>query len=267
MIEKHIQPSLLRQKIEDLFSYRLFPELLQGCARSTQNQHDLWEQLIGLQTAIYHLDAHLEAHMNPDSTILEWHHKSIEQKLEKIIGQLPERHTYFDDINMYERHELNLRKIISPLSYDMMMFYYYKSCDVKLLRRLIYEKCEQTESWGSLESWKAYDLITEVNDDVEDIWEDQAFINGNLFLISLLIQGKQDTEDMFHSFMDTIEQVSHDMWQAHPSPRGHYLHQMTLKRIEETRVLMSKQWEDDRMTSVQTARITALTNTMKASAV
>jgi hypothetical protein len=265
MIEKHIDAEKLRQKIEDLFEYRLFPDLFQSCGMANEVKNQFWEQLIELQTSIYHLDAHLEAHVQPVDEILTWHHSQIQKRLQDILSELPESHTYFEDLYMYERHELNLRKGISPLSYDMLMFYYYKSCDVKLLRRLIYERCDLSSEWGILEGWKAYDLITEVNDDVEDIWEDKDFINGNMFLISLLLQERELTESLFHSFMDKIADLSHDIAEKAPSRQSVYLHQMTLKRVEETRLLMLKQLEDERLQSLSEARITILTNTMKKS--
>lgn len=267
MIEKHIDPKKLRQKIIELFEYRLFPDLIRSGGMIEEEKNQFWEQLIELQTSIYHLDAHLEAHVQPSGEILAWHHGQIQNKLQDILTELPESHEYFHDLLMYEKHELNLRKGISPLTYDMMMFYYYKSCDVKLLRRLIYERGDLSGEWGTLNEWKAYDLITEVNDDVEDIWEDQDFINGNMFLISLLLQDPQETESLFLTFMDKITELSHDIFEKSSSRLSPYLHQMTLKRIEETRILMREQMEDNRLKAVKSARIATLTNTMKKSVV
>ena len=65
MVESHIDSAELHKKIIALFEYRLFPELLALAQDfSEESKADLWEKLISLQTAIYHLDAHLEANWN-----------------------------------------------------------------------------------------------------------------------------------------------------------------------------------------------------------
>lgn len=262
MIENHIDSQALHRKIVELFEYRLFPNLLQASEMSQEEIQHFWGQLIDLQTSIYLLDAHLEAHEETNPEILKWHWAQMREKLEDITGQLPEDHDYFQYITMYEKHELDLRKGISPLSYDIMTFYYYKSCDVKLLRRLIYEKCQLTHQLGDLEDWKYYDLITEVNDDIEDIWEDKAFINGNLFLVSLLLQGRSSTENLLSQLMNKILSDSHDRNENIKTIYNDFLHRMTVKRIEETRNLMIQQFEDTRIMSIGEARISVLTNTM-----
>ncbi len=263
MIEPHIDPTELNKKITELFEYRLFTELLQGGRLSPLEIETLWHQLIELQTAIYHLDAHLEAHIDPDMKILRWHWANMKEKLEAITGLLPENHNYFDHIEIYQKHELNLRNCISPLSYDIFQFYYYKSCDVKLLRRLIYEKNDISDIFGSLEEWKYYDLITEVNDDVEDIWEDMTFINGNMFLISVLLQGNEKTETLYTQFMKEISSSSQKNIQNTSSPAMVYINDVTQKRVLETQNLMHHQFQDKRILSCHEARISELTNTMK----
>ena len=61
-------------------------------------------------------------------------------------------------------------KGLLPTRLEMEYFYFYKSCDVKLLRRLIYEtRLKGSKSFGSLSDWRYFDLVTEVNDDVADI--------------------------------------------------------------------------------------------------
>jgi hypothetical protein len=56
----------------------------------------------------------------------------------------------------------------------------------------------------SLGDWGYYDIITEVNDDIEDLAEDCKIYNGNRFLISILQNGKQKTLKAYLGFIKDI---------------------------------------------------------------
>jgi DNA helicase IV len=87
----------------------------------------------------------------------------------------------------------------------MEYFYFYKSCDVKLLRRLIYDRNAALAKVIKPSEWRTFDLVTEVNDDVVDLQEDTTTINGNRFLISLLQFGKKKTVQIFNDFLDEMD--------------------------------------------------------------
>ena len=244
MIEPHINEAELRKKIVELFDYRLFPQLLEAGHVDDAEQSSFLENLIQLQTQIYYLDAHLEANWETDLQKLNFHWDRIKSSLALFNVSVDQYHSYLNHIKKYEKHELELRFGKSPLRFEMEYFYFYKSCDVKLLRRLMYEKFQLTPACGRLSDWRYYDLVTEVNDDIEDLFEDLDFINGNRFLISLLYYSKIKSKQIFSDFLDEIGAKAKD---KHNSSTGLYrnvIYDVTLKRISETKVLLDQRIDE-----------------------
>lgn len=243
MSEPHIQKEALYQKINALFTYRSFPWLLQQCSFDTPAAGIAFSiQLTELQAAIYMLDAHLEANWHTRDNILEQHWNSIRHQLALFGISLQKSAAYLSHLKKYQDHELSLRRGVFPQSYNMSYFYFYKSCDVKLLRRLIYEKGDLRKSLGSLNEWRYFDLVTEVNDDVEDLQEDLQFINGNRFLITLLLDGKMAAQAQFGSFLDTIALRAKQFFRKGPDNdfRAMILRQ-TIEQVEHTKRQMLSQ--------------------------
>ncbi len=240
MTEKHINETELLHKIEKLMQYRLFPELFDESSKSQRFKSQFYQLLIDLQKSIYFLDAHLEAHWKTDEHTLSLHWQNISSKLMDFEISPENQGEYLNHIRKYAKHELELRVGKTPLRFDMEYFYFYKSCDVKLLRRLIYEKLDLALSVGQLSDWRYYDLITEVNDDIEDLAEDLNFINGNRFLISLLQKGRSATKSEFLLFMDEIGTKSKQKYQTTKGKFCKQIFNETNLRIEETKRLMDK---------------------------
>lgn len=243
MFETHIDEKSLHEKIISLFDYRLFPQLLQYGGKSDDENKEFYQNLIDLQTAIYHLDAHLEAHWDTDNTKLAWHWDNIKSKLNVFNIDNELSIAYLNHIKKYEKHELELRAGKTPLRLDMEYFYFYKSCDVKLLRRLIYESLRLSPQCGKLSDWRYYDLVTEVNDDVEDLFEDLDFINGNRFLISLLVNGKKETLDKFSKFLDDVEIKAQEKFHSNRGRFKSEIFEQTCIRVKETKILLESQVE------------------------
>jgi len=234
LLEKHIDIQALEEKIELLFDYRLFPQLflLTGEGESVMDSFN--QKLTNLQKSIYFLDAHLEANWQIDDDKLAYHWHGISNSF--LPFGIADFNPYVSHIRRYQMHELDLRAGKSPLRFEMEYFYFYKSCDVKLLRRLIYEYFGLAKYLGSLSAWRYYDLITEVNDDVEDLYEDIDFYNGNSFLLSMLTHGKEKTMQKFTRFIDDIALKS-----AHQKIKKNTqvdIQLLTIQRIEETRELL-----------------------------
>jgi hypothetical protein len=243
MSEPHIQKEALYQKINALFTYRSFPWLLEQCTFDTPAEGTAFSiQLTELQASIYMLDAHLEANWHTSDNILEHHWSSIRHHLGRFGISLHKSAAYLSHIQKYQKHELSLRQRVLPQSFNMSYFYFYKSCDVKLLRRLIYERGDLRKSLGSLNEWRYFDLVTEVNDDVEDLQEDLQFINGNRFLITLLLDGKMAAQTQFGSFLDTIALRAKQFFRkgSHNVFRAMILSQ-TLEQVEHTKKQMLEQ--------------------------
>lgn len=241
MLEQHINANELQQKILLLFEYRLFPELMAKSDHNNEAKDHFYQDLVALQTSIYHLDAHLEANWQTDIDKLNWHWQNIKNNLYLFNIDNEQTSSYLGHIKKYEKHELELRERKTPLRLDMEYFYFYKSCDVKLLRRLIYETFKLSPSCGNLSDWRYYDLVTEVNDDVEDLFEDLEYINGNRFLISLLSLGKKETSAIFTQFLNTIISKANEKYKINKGSFKSEIFDHTRKRVEETALLIHQQ--------------------------
>ena len=229
----------LDQKIEELFSYRRFSELYDIAAVSSALRVEFHQKLKNLQTAIYHLDAHLEENWVLDEAILNDRWEKIYQSLSAFGIDEHQAESYCGHIKRYEKHEKQLRKGIMPQKYSMEYFYFYKSCDVKLMRRLIFESFPSLKKLFSLSEWRWFDLITEVNDDVTDVFEDLAFINGNSFLISLAKSNKAKTHRTFSDFIDYIE-TKNNLVDRSRSEWSQTIFEMTKQNISLTKVLLNE---------------------------
>lgn len=167
----------MRQKIIDLFEYREFPQLLKQVQEETRES--LLEKLIVLQEAIYHLDSVLESKWAIDNAEFEPHWEAITQAVIDTGVDPKIAPEYLTHIRAYLKHEMQMRDGIAPTSMDLEEYYFYKSCDVKLIRRLIWENSSELQGNMKLDDWRYFDYITEIDDDVSDIVEDHDSINGN----------------------------------------------------------------------------------------
>ncbi|HRX28285.1 MAG TPA: hypothetical protein P5235_02800 [Saprospiraceae bacterium] len=192
----------MRDKIIELFEYRKFPLLFEAAGKKWEVSSPFVESLIELQEKIYDLDSILESDWDIDPMHLSEQWKQINQcQLFRDFSR-EEKVEWCREILKYQSHELALRKGISPLGLDMEYFYYFKSCDVKLLRKLIYEQFAELHDYINLSDWKLFDLVTEINDDVMDLHEDCQYYNGNAFLISMVQDGKELTRNKFADFLN-----------------------------------------------------------------
>ena len=193
----------LADKISELFEYRGFPRLIAAGKMRSDKRQILNDKLIKLQTEIYGLDAILESNwvLDDEQMALAW--KQILAALHEFPLKKSE-YDYLKTLRRYEHHEKKLREGVFGLHMTMEYFYFFKSCDVKLLRRLIYEQIPELQRDIKLSDWREFDLITEVNDDVADMIEDMETINGNRFLISYLVNGPEITRNDFREFIIQI---------------------------------------------------------------
>jgi len=192
----------LRKKIVDLFEYRQLP-LLMELGQGTVDM-EFYEHLLQLQAAIYHLDHELETMWDVPMRLIDDRWAAIHLCLSTLGVPVACHDNYCRHIYKYQRHELELREQRFPMRLSMEYFYFYKSCDVKLLRKLIYDRYPSLHKEVKLSEWRVFDLITEIDDDVEDIYEDMHTINGNRFLLSLLIHGKEKTADTYQSYLSEL---------------------------------------------------------------
>ncbi len=199
-----MKESILKEKINLLFNYRKFPELFQA-ANQKYDRHALKRKLVDLQVAIYRLDHYLESNWKIKKSELAKKWQSIYVALKDCGVAKKHHHEYCKLIYKYQKHELYLRDQKLPLRFNKEYYYYFKSCDVKLLRRIIFDHYPALQNEFPASDWRYFDLITEVNDDVEDVFEDCETINGNYFLIQWLNESPTEAKKQFAAFIKEIK--------------------------------------------------------------
>lgn len=192
-----------KKKIKDLFEYRKLPYLLSYLPKKDAKK--LYKKLVRLQYEIYRLDAYLEKNWVLKKKRLSKRWDNIYLALDELGYNKKDSFKILGHIRKYEKHESQLRKGVMPTVLNDEYYYYYKSCDVRLMRHIIYDHCPEISSDIAFEDWRYFDLITEVNDDVEDVFEDQKTINGNMFLIAIIESGLTETEKRFRNFIENLE--------------------------------------------------------------
>jgi hypothetical protein len=231
-----------RQKIHDLFEYRMFPQLYELCGESFHVNHPKAAAYYALQEAIYRLDQILESDWGATSASVSENHLEIEKIL--IDAGIPKKshHGLLKYLYKYEAHELNLRKGLLPGKKSLHKFYFYKSCDVKLIRSLIYRDFPMLQQKYPLKDWRNFDLVTEINDDVTDLFEDIPTINGNRLMISIYQNGVTRTEKLYLNYLDKIqlEELAKRDEKFTGDGQSLKVNEMTLKNIYDTKELLIK---------------------------
>lgn len=191
----------MKKKIETLFEYRKIPYLLSFIEKKSRKK--LNKNLIKLQIAIYELDHYLETNWDLSQKELTKCWKEIFKSLKKLELKPTKAFELTNHIRRYQRHEEQLRIGKLPTRINKEFYYYFKSCDVRLMREIIYDLNPAINLKCKLQDWRYFDIITEINDDVEDVFEDQKTINGNMFLIQFIEQGPNQTIKEFEAFIQT----------------------------------------------------------------
>ena len=169
----------IREKIIELFEYRKLPFLVEDYRLRGSG---IMEELIDLQHIIFLYDKYLEENWVLDQEELGRRWKAV---LEKLIEMgLSKEEAIFEarHIEVYSRNEQSTRSGFHLSELPIKYFYYYKSCDVKLLRRLLYRFRKTRQPLTTPNDWFVFDFVTEVNDDISDVHEDRGTFNGNRFL-------------------------------------------------------------------------------------
>jgi len=202
----------MTNKIQKLFNYRQLPYLIE--LSKIHNKKSFLSDLVDLQSAIYELDLYLESNWETSQKQLKIKWKAIYQSLQKIGVPKQRLDEFCKQIYKYQHHELGLRKKKLPTELSLKYFYFYKSCDVKLMRKLIYFQSPSNKKFLKFSDWSYFDLITEINDDIDDVYEDMESINDNRFLISILKKGKKHTQNEFYSHLKRFRNESSDRFRA-----------------------------------------------------
>ena len=230
----------LNKKVDELFQYRHIPELLHYS--NIKGLDSFNNKLKKLQFAIYYLDHYLESNWKIRKTELNRFWKDIYQSLTEFGILKKDAPDLCKQIGKYQSHESNMRLGKWPTSYKFKYLYYYKSCDVKLMRRLIYMEAPQLKAKIKEPDWRYYDYITEINDDVQDVFEDMKTINGNRFLISILQTGSRNTQQEFISELRLLnKEINAHFKGKKKTEETQQLIKWTKTRLDETILLVKEQ--------------------------
>ncbi len=244
---------IAKAKIDDLFSYRLLLWLLGHSKISEQDA--FLRKLKALQTKIYLLDHYLETTWDLDEKMLTAFWEAIYEDLEAFDLSRAEAVNMCKQIEKYQSHERSMRDKKSPTRFSIRHFYYYKSCDVKLMRSLIYLADPSLQRIVRRTDWTDFDLITEVNDDIADLQEDLEIYNANRFMFQLKETGKTNTGEVFQSFLNEIEAANHKRFEGSKSENAQHISQSTALAIKETSSLLRQQLQDADLVQIKLAKV------------
>ena len=228
-----------KKKITALFEYRLIPELMAFVPK--EGRKSLLKSLMNLQSAIYRLDSYLESKWKLKDENLEVFWDEIYRIIMGMNFTMEEAQKMTSSIRRYQLHEQQLRANKLPTRLDPEYYYYYKSCDVRLMRHIILSKAETEIKGLNVSNWRYYDLITEINDDIEDIFEDLDVINGNMFLVKIYQDGLKEAVSYFDDLLDEILVKSVERAHKKDSERIKEIKSQTFKRYVETKQLLLSQ--------------------------
>lgn len=245
----------ISQKIHELFAYRRIPELLR--LAGIEKDSPFVTRLYKLQEVIYALDHYLESNWVVKKKDLKARWQAINDSLATFDIGKKDYSAFTREIERYERYELDLRKDKLPVSRSFERLYSCKSCDVKLMRKLIYRHAPDLKKKVREKDWLFYDLITEVNDDVNDVFEDCESWNGNRFLISLLIKGKGKTHKAYKAFLDETGKEARTHFKSTKDPYRTQLYKWTRERLQETEELLRETMDGQKLYLVDHSTIAA----------
>jgi hypothetical protein len=236
--KKYADADAITTKINELFEYRKITELIQ--IGQLARDKVFIRHLYHIQTQIYLLDAYLESHWELDPQQISQYWSGIMDSLAEIGYSGKRAEKLVREIRQYERIESDCRKQKWPTRVPFAEFYTTKSCDVRLIRHLVYEAAPTLASHWKETVWKYYDLITEINDDVNDVHEDVDTYNGNRYLISILRKGLPKTTKRYSRFIDKVTAKANAFFESHPSQeKDQHLHEWILTRAVETKALLN----------------------------
>lgn len=201
-VQKYQVEKTTLDKIKKLFVCRRLSDLLK--LSGLDQKKDFIADVINVQYQIYRLDGYLEGQWELSNKETDHLWEGIFISLRAMGYKEKAIKTMVLEIRDYEKIEKNCRKDKWPTKVSLKDFYVTKSCDVRLIRKLIYHgHPELSERWKE-KSWKYFDIITEINDDIADIHEDILTYNGNRFLISILRKGADKTIQRYSEYLTDV---------------------------------------------------------------
>jgi hypothetical protein len=111
------------------------------------------------------------------------------------------------------------------------------------MRQIILDRNPELFRISELADWRYFDLVTEVNDDIDDVYEDIETINANAFLISINESSIKSTRKDFTDFLKKIEYKSKERSKRVVREDFGTIHNWTMENIRSTKKLMDQRLE------------------------
>lgn len=195
----------LEKKIHELFEYRQLPLLLSALDMTSGEGRRFEAMMVELQVAIFNYDQVLEESWMLDDERLKTLWLNIEDSLAKFGANRDRISKYLHQIEVYASNEKGIRQGRRLSEIPFWVFYYYKSCDVRLMRRLIYRHTQyRPDNVPRYSDWMLFDLVTEINDDITDLKEDIGTYNGNRLLHEVIEKGWSEAMVVYSGSLEDL---------------------------------------------------------------
>ena len=139
------------------------------------------EAILAFQKLVFTVDYYFEHNKEINQNILSYFWKQAEKFFDDLGINKSTQLSLLQDIRDYADIEMSTREGKKLSEYEIKLFYFKKSCDVRMQRHIIRYLNQQPDV--SSEDEIIRDILEEIEDDVDDIEEDRATpFNGNRFL-------------------------------------------------------------------------------------
>lgn len=200
---------------------------------------DIIGRLIELQARIYALDAYLEETWTVEDTLLSQYWAAIYDALAVALPGLDnDNHDVLLDILQYQSQELGTRQGGSPVDIPLTVFYHYKTCDIRLMRTLLCMYAAIPISPIVLNGWYAYDIITEVEDDLDDLHEDTGTFNVNRIMHALRREDSDKLIEQYISFIEAVYDMAPKQMPEHEAQnRIRQAKERTIEKLQDAQIV------------------------------
>jgi hypothetical protein len=196
---QQILAQAFKTKAYSLFAFRCLPECLTFAAEGCENKSGFLLWLLELQCAIYGLDSYGESQWTLNTNELDTIWMQIRHAWIAVPLQAQNRPT-LDEIEQYQIIEIGMRFGKRPDLIQIHKFYRAKTCDVRLMRALIWNAFRPPSAQVK-RLWEIFDLLGEVFDDLTDLEEDRITYNGNRLLFCIRQRGRAAAGHAYKAFI------------------------------------------------------------------
>ena len=193
---------LIRDPAAELLVGRRIVDFVHLCVVPDQDRACLLSRLGELQKAIYALDVIGENHWDIPPAMLSNAWKQIREKACLIDSSQVD--SGLRGILRYQEMELGIRKGVPVSSIPIGEFYEAKSCDVRMMRRIVggcVSNVPERAYNEIIAAWQTHDEVTEIMDDLLDLSEDSKTMNGNRLLCLAKRIGAGPALKAYHEYL------------------------------------------------------------------